>query len=154
MRRGFIITGAVIAGLLLIQFVRPEKNLGNIDTPEDFIRASDVPDTLARIILNSCYDCHSNHTNYPWYGSFAPVSWFLQQHVNEGKAHLNFSSWGLLDKAQKISRLDQICEESSEGTMPLKSYLLMHADAGLGPAEIEAICDWAEKESIRIMGSE
>jgi len=153
MRKSWIVTGGVIIVLLVIQFFRPEKNLGEINTPEDFIQVSMVPDTLARVFLSSCYDCHSNNTNYPWYGNLAPSSWYLNKHVVEGKAHLNFSSWGILNKSQKISKLDEICEECSEGKMPLKSYVLIHRSTGLSAKEIEAICEWSEQEAMSIMRS-
>jgi hypothetical protein len=153
MRRTYLILGLILAVVLLMQFIRPEKNLGEIETQEDFLQASGVPDTLARIFLNSCYDCHSNNTRYPWYGNIAPASWIMGRHIREGKAHLNFSSWGIMDKAQKISRLDKICEECSGGDMPLKSYLLIHRSAGLGPHEIEAICTWSEQEARAVMSA-
>ena len=153
MRRFWLVAGGVILVLLLIQFHRPEQNLGEINIAEDFFQVSMVPDTLARTFLNSCYDCHSNNTNYPWYGNLAPASWYLNKHVLEGKAHLNFSSWGLLDKAKKVSMLDEICEECSNGSMPLKSYTLIHRSAGLSAKEIEAICEWSEQEAMNILRS-
>jgi len=153
MRRFLIVSGLILAILLIIQLFRPERNLGEIDTADDFIQVSQVPDTLASVFLNSCYDCHSNYTNYPWYGNLAPFSWILKRHIDKGKAQLNLSSWAVLDKAQKISRLDQICDECTNGSMPLQSYLLIHRSAVLGADNIEAICDWAEQESMEIMSS-
>ncbi len=154
MRKRLIYLFSIVAAGILIQFVRPEKNLGVLDTEDDFIRVSRVPDTLANILLNSCYDCHSNHTRYPWYGHVAPFSWYLNRHVEEGKAHLNFSSWGIMDKAQKITQLDQICEETASGSMPLPSFLLIHRSARLSEKDIQTICDWAESASMRILTGE
>jgi hypothetical protein len=118
------------------------------------IQVTGIPDTLARVFMESCYDCHSNSTNYPWYSRIAPASWFINSHVVEGKAHLNFSSWALMDKAAMISQLDDICSECSEGTMPVKSYLWLHPQAELSQDEIEAICNWTETESLRILNSD
>jgi hypothetical protein len=154
MSRRLIYLVSVVVALILIQFIRPEKNLGEPDTETDFIRISQVPDTLTSIILNSCYDCHSNHTHYPWYSNVAPFSWYLNKHIEDGKAHLNFSSWGIMDKAQKITQLDQICEESTSGSMPLKSYLLIHRSSRLSEQDIQAICEWAESEALKIMTGE
>ena len=137
-----------------MQFFRPEKNLGNLETEKDFLQVSMVPDTLASVFLNSCYNCHSNNTRYPWYNNVSPLSWYLNKHILDGKEHLNFSSWGTLDKAQKISKLDEICEECKNGAMPLKSYVLVHRDEKLSPDEIEAICEWAESEAMNILSSE
>jgi hypothetical protein len=154
MRRRLIYLVSVAAALILIQFIRPEQNLGELDTEIDFIQASGVPDTLASIILNSCYDCHSDHTRYPWYSSLAPVSWYLNRHVVEGKAHLNFSSWGIMDKAKKVTQLDQICEEITYGAMPLNSYLLIHRSSKLSEKDIQAICEWTESEALKILTEE
>ncbi|MFC2114837.1 heme-binding domain-containing protein [Bacteroidota bacterium] len=154
MRRIYYYLALFLGVFLIIQLISPEQNLGELDTDDNFLQVSQVPDTLARIFMNSCYDCHSNRTQYPWYGKVAPASWFLNKHVTTGKVHLNFSSWGALDKAQKISKLDGICEECKDGAMPLKSYLLIHKSATLGVNEIRAICEWAEQEAMDIMTGE
>lgn len=154
MRRTLFYLVPIAAVLLLIQLIRPGKNLGELATETDFIHVTRVPDTLASVFLNSCYDCHSNRTRYPWYANLAPFSWYLNGHIVEGKAHLNFSSWDLMDKAQKITQLDQICEESSTGSMPLKSYLFIHRTARLSSRDIQNICDWVESESLRILTGE
>jgi hypothetical protein len=154
MRKKLIYLVAIVSALILIQFIRPEKNLGEPDTGTDFIHASKVPDTLAGILLNSCYDCHSNRTRYPWYGNVAPFSWLMNRHIEEGKAHLNFSSWGIMDQAQKITQLEQISEEITSGAMPLKSYLLIHRSSRLSKQDRETISKWAESESLGILKGE
>ena len=154
MRRIYVILLILLAAILLIQIFRPEKNLGVLETEADFLQVSGIPDTLKAVFLNSCYDCHSNCTRYPWYSQIAPVSWYLNKHIKEGRDHLNFSSWGILDKAQKISLLSEICEECEAGVMPLNSYLLIHRDARLRPDEIESICEWAESEAMRELALE
>ncbi len=151
MRRIYFFLAVFLGVFLIIQLIRPERNMGKLDSEEDFLQVSQMPDTLAGIFMNSCYDCHSNHTHYPWYGKVAPMSWYLSKHVTEGKSHLNFSLWGLLDKAEKISGLNEICEECTSGSMPMKSYLLLHKSATLDAGEIEAICGWAEKRAMEIM---
>ena len=154
MRRRRIYLVLAVTALILIQFIRPEKNMGEPDTETDLIQVSQVPDTLARVFLNSCYDCHSNHTRYPWYSNVAPFSWYMDRHVKEGKAHLNFSSWGIMDKAKKITQLDQICEEITDGAMPLNSYLLIHRSSKLSLQDIRAICEWVESEGLEILTAE
>lgn len=154
MRKAWIITGIVVILFLGMQAIRPEKNLGEMNTPEDLLQVSGVPDTLAVLFINSCYDCHSNHTRYPWYGYLAPSSWLLASHIRDGKSNLNFSSWGFLDRAQKISLLERICDECSEGLMPLKSYTLLHRSTILTESEIGAICSWAEQESLDVLNAQ
>ena len=96
------------------------------------------------ILKNSCYDCHSNETKWPWYSYVAPVSFFLADHVEHGRKHLNFSEWGSLDSAKQKKKLHEIVEEIEEGEMPLSSYLLLHSNAKLTESDIKIIKEWAE----------
>ena len=94
-----ILLGILII-IILIQFIRPEKNISN-DGINDISTVMDVPENVQEIIKTSCADCHSNTTKYPWYSEVAPVSWYLASHVNDGKKHLNFSEWASYNKNQK-----------------------------------------------------
>ena len=152
MKRTIKIVGLVlIGGIVLIQFFHPERNSGNNTSDVDFLTVTSAPDSLAAIFKNSCYDCHSNQTNYPWYSYISPVSWFLNKHIEEGKEELNLSQFGNLDKNQKIGVLSDICEELESGSMPLKSYLIIHRKALVNLADAEAICDWTELAALKIM---
>ena len=103
----------------------------------------EIPLEVTNIIETSCADCHSNSTKYPWYNEIAPVSWFLAQHVKEGKEHLNFSEWTTYNKEQQAHILKDIKEVLNEREMPLKSYLLIHKDAKLTENQYQILYDWA-----------
>ena len=139
------------AGLVLIQFFQPEKNSSPVDPSEDFLTLASPPGTVAELIKGSCYDCHSNQTVYPWYSKVAPVSWYLQKHIKEGKADLNASEYGSLDKADKIEFLVDICEVVEAGKMPLPSFTLIHKEARLSEEDKEAICLWSEEAALKVM---
>lgn len=83
---------------------------------------------------HACMDCHSNLTAWPWYSSVAPISWFVQHDVNEGRRELNFSEW---ERPQKEAR--EAAKAVRSGEMPPRSYLWAHPDARLQPAEKEAL---------------
>ena len=78
----------ILVLLILIQFIRPDKN-DSRDWTNDYTTAMQVPDQVKEIIKTSCADCHSNSTKYPWYSEIAPISWYLAHHVNKGKEHLS-----------------------------------------------------------------
>jgi len=101
---------AVVVILVLIQFIRPEKN-SSIENKNDISTVLQVPEDVKEIIKTSCADCHTNNTKFPWYSEIAPVSWYLAQHVNEGKEHLNFSEWAAYNKNQRNHVLKDIIEE-------------------------------------------
>ena len=152
MKRIFKWAGIGLAsGLIVIQFIRPEKNMSLPDPGEDLLMYSSAPEPVAQLIRNSCYDCHSNRTNYPWYSQVAPFSWYLQMHINKGKEDLNASIYGSLEKADKIEMLVDLCEVVEAGTMPLGSYTLLHKSARLSEKDKTSICAWSEEEALKVI---
>ena len=137
-----------IALLLLLvlvgmQFVRPEKNTDNTDHLSPFLTETNPPENVKLLMKTSCFDCHSNHTKYPWYNNIAPVSYWLADHVNEGKRHLNFSAWQTYDAKKKDHKLEEVVETVESGEMPLSEYTWTHAGARLTDAERQAVIEWA-----------
>jgi len=136
---------------LTMQFFQPEKNLGVRKTGMDLFSVISVDDSIKTLLETSCFDCHSNRTNYPWYGQISPVSVFLNKHVTEGKKELNFSEWEDYSDKDKISKLVDIYDEVEGGDMPLESYLKIHKDARLREHEREMVMSWAEKEGLVLL---
>ncbi|MBC7486767.1 MAG: heme-binding domain-containing protein [Cytophagaceae bacterium] len=137
-----IIFGLIIL-LVLIQFIRIDKTNPPVDKSKDFITLTQPSDEIKGILVTSCYDCHSNETNYPWYTNVAPLSWWLKNHINEGREHLNFSEWATYTEERQQHKLDECIEEVHEGEMPLSSYtIIMHKDAALSPAQKDALNTW------------
>ena len=136
--------------LIAIQFVRPARTNPAVDQTQMMQSHLQVPPHVAAILDRSCHDCHSNATRWPWYSNVAPASWFLIDHVNEGRQHLNFSEWGKLDKRRADKRLEEMCEQVQDKLMPIESYTWIHRSAKLSDADIKAICDWTEAEQARL----
>jgi hypothetical protein len=82
----------------------------------------------------ACFDCHSNQTRWPWYSHVAPMSWLVQNHVDEGRSVLNFSEWG-----RGNSEAGEAAETVREREMPPRSYVLLHPAARLTDAEREQL---------------
>lgn len=141
----------IFAVLIILQFFQPEKNQGSLTQERDLIVVASVPDSLAKILRTSCYDCHSNHTDYPWYSRISPVSLWLHKHIIDGKEDLNLSEFGDLSKAEKIGALSDLYDALEAGTMPLQSYTLMHRDAMISQEEVDALLDWADQMSLTLM---
>jgi len=141
---------ASLIAFLAIQFFRPEKNLTTAISENDITNRYYVPSEVKKILQTSCFDCHSNHTVYPWYDNVQPLAWFLDHHVKEGKGELNFSEFGAYTPKKAAHKLDEITEEIEHGDMPLSSYTLIHKDAVLNDAEIILVTHWANhlKDSI------
>lgn len=132
---------AIFAVFILIQFIRPAKNNSKNET-NAISTVMEIPVEVNKIIQTSCADCHTNSTKYPWYNEIAPVSWYMAQHVKEGKEHLNFSEWTTYNKDQIEHLLKDLKEVLNEREMPLESYLLIHKDAKLTENQYQIMYDW------------
>jgi hypothetical protein len=137
----------ILLGLLilfvLIQFIRPEKNAGTIHGPKSIATLYPVPPQVEAILARSCYDCHSNHTNYPWYTNIQPAGWWMQHHVDEGNEHLNFSEFGIYPPKKMAHKMEEVREMVEKGEMPLESYALIHRDARLSAEDRRTLIEWA-----------
>ena len=138
-----------------IQLVRPERTNPAADPKLSIASAAAVvPDERVTSVLErSCFDCHSNQTRWPWYSQVAPISWTVANDVEEGRDHLNFSTWGSYSTEDKLHALKDLCEEVTEGKMPPGNYLMTHGDADLSEVEREFLCQWANQERARLGGS-
>lgn len=137
----------LIAFLLLFiaaQAIRPAKNAGNSSGPQDVTTVVMVPDSLMELLKNSCYDCHSNHSDYPWYDQIAPVSWWVSNHINEGKRELNFTQFGSYTTKKMAHKMEEVAETVEKEEMPISSYLWMHGNARLTKEQRSAIISWAK----------
>ncbi|MEZ4779178.1 MAG: heme-binding domain-containing protein [Flavobacteriaceae bacterium] len=131
-----------LVALVVIQFIRPEKNLGGYESVA-FFEAETKPSEEVRLILKTqCYDCHSNHTNYPWYAEIAPASFWLADHINDGKKHFNVSDWESYSAKRKDHKLEELFEEVEEGEMPLDSYTWIHGN--ISKEEQKMLMQWAQ----------
>jgi hypothetical protein len=133
----------VAAVLLVAQAIRPHRNLGTAAGPHHLSTLVPVPAEIEAVLQRSCYDCHSNATRYPWYANIQPVGWWLEQHVRDGKRHLNFSEFTTYSAKRATHKLEEVAEEVRGRHMPLNSYLWVHRDAQLNDAEVKLLADWA-----------
>lgn len=136
---------AIAVLVVVIQFIRPTKNISDLNGPNEIAKHYKVSDSVQAILKQSCYDCHSNNTRYPWYANVQPVGWWIQlSHVNDGKRHLNFSEFGSYPEKKAKHKFEEIADEVREGEMPLGTYTLLHGDAKLSAEQTKTLLDWAD----------
>jgi hypothetical protein len=140
----------VVVSLVVVQFFGPAKSNPASDATQSIESRMQLTPQVAAIIDRSCNDCHSNKTRWPWYSNVAPVSWFVIDHVNEGRENLNFSEWGRYKQRDVDGVLRQICREVRAGAMPLSSYTPLHPGSSLSPDDVKTLCDWTTAERARI----
>lgn len=138
---------AVVAILVLIQFIRPEKNVSN-DNTYDISKKYDIPADVDNLLKVSCNYCHSNNTIYPWYANVQPVAWWINDHIEDGKGHLNFSEFTKMPIAIQNHKLEETIEMVEDHEMPLASYTNfgLHSEANLSDEDRKKIIDWAKNQ--------
>lgn len=146
-----IILVVLMVAFALAQFIRPDFTNPPITPADTLMATTNVPADVQQILTRSCNDCHSNNTRYPWYSKLTPFNWFLATHIEEGRHELNFSVWNTYSAEKKERKLDEICEQVEQASMPLPSYLWIHRDAVLSQSDSKRLCEWAKSERARIL---
>jgi exonuclease VII small subunit len=141
----------ILVVLVIIQFIQPSYNKGNAEAATDITHVVQVPDSVMSLLKTSCYDCHSNNTNYPWYSKITPVNWWLKNHIDEGKRELNFSTFANGSFRRKHKKLEETAEQIEKHEMPLDSYLWIHSEAKLNDTQRKTIIDWAKTAQKQVL---
>ncbi len=135
----------LLVAFVIAQFFGPEKNDGDLSTLETFFAETNPPENVKMILKESCFDCHSDKTRYPWYFNVTPVNYWMTDHIDHGKGELNFSEWASFSLKKKEHKMEEVWEEVKKKEMPLDSYTWTHSDAKLSLEQIEALVDWAKE---------
>jgi Haem-binding domain len=146
----WIVILVLLVAFVCLQFVRPDISNPPINESETLEATTQVPENVSNILTRSCNDCHTNKTVFPWYSNVTPISWTLANHIKDGRRHLNFSVWNTYDKDKRRKKLREICDEVSEGFMPIGQYLWLHGNAVLSKEDVQTLCDWTQAEAERI----
>lgn len=127
---------------LSFQFIQIDKGNPSVSKKIDYYQVTHATPEIQKILKKACYDCHSNEVNYPWYSSIAPISWFIKEHVNQGKEYVNFSEYGKYNRYQKEHINSSLYRVIENKTMPLNSYLWMHKEANLSEEDFILLLNW------------
>ena len=122
---------ALVVALVAVQLVpygRDHDNLPVTAEPE-----WDTAETRA-LAVRVCFDCHSNEVHWPWYSNIAPLSWWVQDHVDEGREDLNFSEW-----SWSSHDIDEIAESVMDGEMPPNYYTIVPGSRQLNDSEMDLL---------------
>jgi hypothetical protein len=128
-RRRRVLLWAVLGAVVLVGLIQlvPYR----VDNPPVLQEPSwDSPRTR-QLAVAACYDCHSNETSTYWWEDVAPLSWWITNHVKDGRAALNFS------ECTRGRGENEAAETVREGSMPPNYYtwLGLHSNAKLTAAE-------------------
>jgi hypothetical protein len=126
------------------QLVPVNRDNPRVDPSRKIDSVQPVPPAALAALERSCKNCHSNETAWPWYSYVAPISWMIAGDVHHARQAMNFSEWGSYSSKKKEEKLEEICEQLTNGDMPERKYLIFHRTARISPQEREAVCQWTE----------
>jgi hypothetical protein len=121
------IPSVILGFLLLIQIVPYGR--GHTNPPDTGEPKWDSPRTR-ELVVQACYDCHSNQTVWPWYSNIAPTSWLVYHDVTDARSYLNFTDWARKDNAGK-----EAADKVRAKEMPKPPFPVMHPEARLSDSE-------------------
>jgi Haem-binding domain len=126
-----VIAGVVVLGFGVIQLV-PYR----VDNPP--VKQEPAWDSAQtrRLAVAACYSCHSNETSTYWFEHVAPLSWWITNHVKDGRAKLNFS-----ECTRGGGGENHASETVRNGSMPPGYYTWfgLHSNAKLTKSEMDQL---------------
>jgi hypothetical protein len=125
--------------ILLLQVYPYDLPEVSFDKEKDFLANTEMPKEIKEIFRNSCYDCHSNQTIYPWYSFVSPVKYLVGYDIYEGRKELNLSYWTEFSDMKKIRVLNEVVETIEEDEMPYPIYLITHRNSRLSDTQKEKL---------------
>ena len=135
--------------LIVAQFFGPKKHQGDVASFEPFFKDTNPSEEVTYILKETCFDCHSDVTRYPWYEKITPVNYWLASHVKDGKEEFNISAWHLYSVKKKDHKFKELIEVVENKEMPLESFTFTHSEAKLTDAQIAAVVDWGKKVRLK-----
>jgi Haem-binding domain len=135
---------AILVGLAAIQLIPVNRRNSNIDPSQAIYATMLVPAEVKAVLNRSCMNCHSDETSWPWYSYVAPVSWVVARDVHRGRKAMNLSQWKSYSMNKKTDRLEEICEQVTNGDMPDRKYVLIHRQARPTAQERDIVCQWTD----------
>ena len=145
MRRWVKRIGLSVAVLFVICQLVPIRRDNPAINPSHTVEATEkLTPAVKAVFGRSCLNCHSNQTRWPWYSYVAPVSWMISSDVHDARKAMNLSNWGSYSANKREEKLEEICEQVTNGDMPDRKYALFHRSSRITPQERDAVCQWTE----------
>jgi hypothetical protein len=135
---------AALVLLVAIQLIPVNRSNPNVDPSQTIYATLPMPADVKAVFERSCKNCHSNETSWPWYSYVAPISWVVVRDVHQARKAMNLSEWGSYPINIKTNKLEEICEQLTNGDMPDRKYTLIHRRARPTAKERGAVCQWSE----------
>jgi cytochrome c len=133
-----VMTVAAVVGLGYVHpfgnpRVEPAKGL------DTMLHGANMPTAAKEVLITKCADCHSSETRWPVYARVAPGSWLIERDIIEARKKMDLSQWEEIPSDRQQVLMAKIVEEAKSGEMPPLQYRLLHSNANLSEADVQAL---------------
>ena len=139
--RSWIAAALAVAAVVGLGYVHPfgdpraepAKGLGTL------LPRANIPADARTVLVTKCADCHSSETRWPVYARIAPGSWLIERDIIEARKKMDLSQWEQMPAEKQEVLMAKIFDEAKSGDMPPLQYRLLHWDARLSKANVQAL---------------
>ncbi len=99
--------------------------------------------SVKSIFKNSCFDCHSSTTRYPWYSEIPGAKQVIQNDIAEAKSHLDMSDgFPFIGHGSLKEDLEAIRKSIKDESMPPFRYRILHGSSRLSDEQKQTVLEW------------
>ena len=116
-----------------------------------FARINERFQAVRPMLERSCFDCHSQSTKYPWYHKLPLIGGMMDDHISEGREHLDMTEgFPFKGKEDGLTLLREIKEEIEDDEMPLLSYRLLHWGRLIEGKQRDSLFAWIDETTVSV----
>jgi hypothetical protein len=147
-RRIATVIGILVIGAVVLMQLHPAKaDRRSVDSSATLDARFHPSPQIQNMLHQSCYNCHSEQGETPWYAHTWPASSLIEKDIRQGRARLDFSEWDRLSPEMSRIRLLDACRMMRESKMPVWYYRPMHPETATPKQEdVDAFCQWAQSQ--------
>jgi cytochrome c len=139
--RVWTVAALTLATVVGLGYVHPFGNprVEPAEGPGTLLQGAKMPADAKAVLVTKCADCHSSETRWPVYSRIAPGSWLIERDIVEARRKMDLSQWEKLPADKQDVLVAKIIQEAKSGDMPPLQYRLLHRDAQLSKADVQAL---------------
>jgi cytochrome c peroxidase len=102
-------------------------------------------EVATEMLMKKCKDCHTSHTEYPFYYNLPFIKDLIDQDIKKGLAYFNMEIEVFnkeFDSEISSTSLNKIKSVLENGSMPPLQYKLMHWDSHFSDTEKKIVTTW------------
>jgi len=130
-----------VAAVVGLGYVHPFGNprAEPAEGPGTLLQGANMPADAKAVLVTKCADCHSSETRWPVYARIAPGSWLIERDIVEARKKMDLSQWEKLPADRQDVLVAKVIQEAKSGDMPPLQYRLLHWNAKLSKADVQAL---------------